>query len=482
MSTNLTHILKFYRFLFIFSVFSNSFSQTLINLEKWDEKALGTHSDSISILNNQYVDSYLPKLIQEANRKNSTDEDSINALSYIINFSRTYTQYQNKYLKNNGTRVSEGNNEERLSLLKSMQKDLEDATRLFPRYPRLTDYLMRIVNLIEQFYWQNQQWKNYLQYATNGLCLANPENKYSLYYRIGAAYSQLNESKFACAAYDSAIYYIFSFHEDSLRQKNNRFENILYRALFARANCEEKLFLDEAALRSWNHALLIAADTLKKGIEARIKRNQWDEGNLPAFEKYYTAQVQSSQNNLKAARMLLLEVIPELKTQPARNDVERTLSLIEYRLGYRFQALERIWKIITLYQPSSTVTAENDSVFTSYLQTYAQLCFLQGNYELFTLKRHQPAFIYLSKAAEINNVNQRQALFLLTYLLTGDKRDIIHVQKASEYGHRAWNFEEQELSLTYKQLLAQRLEWIYAQQGDFDEALHWRKAFLALKN
>ncbi|MBN2088170.1 hypothetical protein JW964_01075, partial [candidate division KSB1 bacterium] len=90
MSTNLTHILKFYLFLFIFSVFSNSFSQTLINLEKWDEKALGTHSDSISILNNQYVDSYLPKLIQEANLKISTNEDSINAFRYLVNFSKTF--------------------------------------------------------------------------------------------------------------------------------------------------------------------------------------------------------------------------------------------------------------------------------------------------------------------------------------------------------------------------------------------------------
>lgn len=482
MSIHFSTKFKFYFLFFVLFFVLNAFSQTLINLEKWTHTApQGALDDSISVYRNQFVDTYFERLIRETNQKICTNEDSAAAFKFVLNFSRTYQQYQNKFLK--GTpKDNEGASDERLSLLKTMQKDLEDAFRLYPAYPRLKLYLSNFLFLqYEQYYLRNEQWKNYLQVATNHLFLMPPENKYTLFSSIGAVYNRLNEYKLACAAYDSSITYLFNYYEDSLRQENKKFKNSLYISLLARANCEEKMLLDEAALRSWKHAALIAADTLKKGIDSRIRRNQWDDGNLPGFEKYYSAQLQMSQNNLKEARTQLLEVLPILKTPAARYDVERTLALNEYRLGYRYQALDRIYKIITSYKQSSPGTAENDSVYNSYLQTYAQLCLFQGNYEFFTLKRHLPAFIYLSKAAEIKNPNQRHALFLLTYLLTGDKRDIIHIQKASEYGHRAWNFEEQELSLANKKLLAQRLEWIYVQQGNFDQALDWRKAFLALE-
>lgn len=474
----------FYILFFILLFMSYSFPQTLINLDKWAEDAIkDSHVNTTSLFKNQYFDSYIEKIIQEAKNKTCTNDDSVNAYRHVINFSRIYQQYQTRYLKNDNGKTTESSDEDRLNLLKNMQKEIEEALRLFPEFPRLTTFFIFIYTQYEQFYLKKEQWKNYVQFATNHLFFINPEFKYGLFYSLGSMYTRLNEYHLACAAYDSAITCIFDFYEDSLSQNNRKFENTLFNCLYGRANCEEKLYLHEAALRSWEHVLFLATDSIKKGIESRIRRNQWDGGNLPAQEKYYAAQLQFRQNNLKEARTLMQEVIPQLKTKATRDEVERTLALVEFRLGYRYQALERMWKIITSYQrtqPEANTT--NDSVYNSYLQTYAQLCYSQGNYELFTLKRHRPAFIYLSKAAEINNINQRQALFLLTLILTGDKRDIIHIQKAREYGHRAWNFEEQELPLSYKRILAQRLEWIYAQQGDFDEALQWRKAFISLAN
>jgi hypothetical protein len=464
---------------------SYAFSQTLINLEKWTEDAAsGIRVDTVSLFKNQYIDSYLEKIIQEANSKIATKEDSIIAFRYMVNVSKNYQQYQAKYSKISTTKNEvEGSDEDRLNLLKAMQKETEEALRAYPAFPRIGNFIIFIYTQYEQFYYKKEQWKNYIQFATNHLFFINPENKYGLFLSLGSMYNRLNEYKLASTAYDSAIGCIFNFYEDSLRQKNRKFENLIINCLSGRANCEEKLFLHDAALRSWEHALSLAADSTKKGIMSRIRRNKWDGGNLPAQEKYYAAQVQFSQNNLKEARTILQGVLPQLRTKAASDEVERTLSLVEYRLGYRYQALDRIWKIITDYQERQPdITATNDSVYNSYLQTYAQLCFSQGSFELLTLKRHGPAYIYLSKAAEINNINQRQSLFFLTFLLTGDKRDIIHIQKASEYGHRAWNFEEQNLPLPYKKALAQRLEWIYAQQGDFDEALHWRKAFLSVAN
>ncbi len=485
MSTYLTKKIKCIFFFLILFFSSSAFSQTLINLEKWTEDAVaGIRVDTISLFKNQYVDSYLEKIIQEADSKIATKEDSIIAFRHIVNFSKNYQQYQAKYLKISTTKnEAEGSDEERLNLLKTMQKEIEEAFRAYPEFPRIGNYFIFIYAQYEQFYLKKEQWKNYIQFATNHLFFINPENKYGIFLSLGSMYNRLNEYKLACSAYDSAVCCIFNFHEDSLRQKIRKFENMIFNCLSGRANCEEKLFLHDAALRSWEHVLALAADSMKKGITSRIRRNQWDGGNLPAQEKYYAAQLQFRQNNLKAARTILQGVLPQLRTKAASDEVERTLSLVEYRLGYRYQALDRIWKIITDYQQRQPeVTATNDSVYNSYMQTYAQLCFSQGSFELLSLKRHGPAFIYLSKAAEINNINQRQALFFLTFLLTGDKRDIIHIQKASEYGHRAWNFEEQDLPLPYKKTLAQRLEWIYAQQGDFDEALQWRKAFLSVAN
>ncbi|MCI0511791.1 hypothetical protein L0128_01095 [candidate division KSB1 bacterium] len=446
-------------------------AQSQINLESRPQMVhFACILDSIDLMQNQYVTPVLTGLTQTPAITRISATDSLKVRELLIQFTRNYTTYSKM------TPATPAANEERFQLLSQMRLDIEAAVNLKPYDPAVLRTIRWTYVELERHYRAQEQWKNYLQVASNHLHLAEPKDRYRLWLLLGDAYNKLAAVPYACAAFDSASSILFKMYADSLENGPEHYRNTAFSCLSNRGSCEEKLYLHEAALRSWEYALQLAPVSQHAAIQTRIKRILlWDGGNLRAFEKRNAALVFFREKEYHAAKAALEALLPQLKTAAAQAEIKWWLALVDLNLGQHYVGLQQMWQILQEYAdvvPDSALA--QDSTYQNYLKIYAQRCFTQGRYEIENKHLHA-AYIYLSKAAEIKNPSQRLACLLIANLLSSDGNSIFHTDAVIRYGQFAWEHHEGLLPAGSKSTLARILSRAYRQNGDFTAATEWLK-------
>lgn len=451
------------------------YSQSRINAEKVVEPpAIKAAVDTVDLFNNAFIDTTLFRFFKDTTVKAVSFRDSLRTRDLLLQCNRNFGRYRN---------MEQSRRTEIWHLIEEMRTQVEEAIRLKPADATVRTYIKAVYSNIRTFYAQENDSLKSLQICTNLILLMPEKSLFQFYLLLGNNYIKLNEYEYARKAYNGAIDNIFTFYADSLENGRDLYRNYLLNALNGRANSEEALYEDELALISRQHSLIIAPEESKKGIENVIKlRLLWDDGNLRAYEKKNEALKLMREGELREAKTLFLEVLPELKTRSAEIEIQRLISNVELLMGDNYLAVERGRKIINNFPFDSPQfdSTEVDSIYQVYVDHYAQLCFTVG-YQEYQVQRLRNAYIYLAKAAELPSSSQSMACFLLTRLLLV-KNSILHSDQLIEFGLRAWNNEINPLTDIYKKQLASFLFQGYRQTGDFDAATQWFERWYTIGN
>lgn len=450
-------------------------AQSFINMDYLIKiKDPGQTQDKPYLFNNKYV-----KIKNVPFRHNSNDlkgsvsaRDSAQAYKLLVQASQNYRRFK-----------SEENEPAKLSLLKTMQPDLEQALRLHPNNKTIQQYLSLTYQLLSRSFEGAANWADYVLVNTRRMSLMEPKNNFSIYFSLGKAYLKLEEYDFGRAAYDSMVSNLFSFYEDSLMHGSQRFLRFLYLGLSGRGSCEEKLYLQEQALRSWRHALTVSPENNRAYIQGKIEKTLlWDGGNLLAIKKRNEAYIFYNEKKHKQAKAVFKEVLPQLQTDAAKTEINRLIAQIDFHfLENRYLGLNRMWKIVKNYphMDLSSDSLKTDSLFQIYKTDYANMCLRQGVQELNSHHRRR-AYIYLSKAAELEWHLQSSACFYMVYLLSNNAGShITHAEEIVKYGARAWGNQKNPLPESLRKQIATFISKAYQQKGDFEMAQVWlQKAYL----
>jgi hypothetical protein len=429
--------------------------------------------DSVTLFENKYLDNAFIKHLQNPPTARVSLADSLQVEQVILQIRGNIGAYGRLVREK-----QESDQTEKLALLRETNLILEKGIKLKPADSRLVRYLNLFYPAYEVLLRKQEDYRNFVEIATRHLHFSEPEKKFQLLFSLGDAYSRLNDFALSRCAYDQAVISLFEFYEDSLAAENQQYRTYLYRSLSGRGAAEEKLYLNSAALRSWRHALSVAPADQKNNIEAKINRTLlWDAGNLKAFEKRNQAMDLIRDKDYLNAKSQLIQLLPLLSTFQARAEINRLLAQIDFSFLENTDAgLERMQQIVLEFPQHITVSdSAVDSTYQDYLQTYAQLCYLQGVREM-RLERTRQAFIYFAKVAEFENKFQAQANFSLALLLSLDRNSVIHAEKIITCGLQAWNGN---LTENYRKNLANIISFAYQQQGNFEESVSWKNRALA---
>lgn len=432
---------------------------------------------SMSTTSNKYVDTSLWPYLNPDSSMVASAADSIKARAIIGEIAPDLRAFLriNEDLRKRKISSDEAD-QRRYPICKRIRPKLERVIRLNPFYRTAKNWLQVVYSILEKQFHTQKNWKEYIPIASNFLQILPEKNRYFFYGRIANVYYQLNESKLALDSYQSAITSLFDNYEDSLYTTNQKYMLPLLTYLTRRAQLQEKLYFIDAALISYNNLLLITQDDRQKeAIRRRIKRLQWDDRNINATQKREEAFSLYGEKKYEQAHTLFSELYDSLRTNAARDEINWWLARIEYiNLKQRYQGLERMWKIIKK-TPLDSTGMPIDSTYRRYLNTYAQMCLWQG-VEEFNLEHFRSAFIYFSKASEIEGEHQARCFYYLAYLVSLDYKSVQHAQRTIEYGQKAWALRN-DLNESEKKFLAQRISFAYKQSGDFDAALDWYKIY-----
>jgi len=461
----------------VFLVPASTFPQSRINVEKLIE--IDVSSDTVkspTLFQNAYIHTELLQYLAQETAVTVSLNDSLRANDFKLKAYRTFQNYQKTQEQNS--------DEANLTILETLKSDLEKAIQLNPNDRRVKLLLNFCYVRMEVILRNQERWKEYIQITTNRLQLTDPKIQYFSYISLGNVYSSLQEIALAREAFNRAVELLFEFYCDSLEDGNQKYLTALYGALRGRGTCEEKLYLDEAARRSMEHAVVIAPDEHKAGIQQQIEKTLlWDGGNLKALEKRNKALLLFQKKEYKTAKSLLAELLPQLKTFRARAEIERYIAQLEFfYLGSNYQALNRMWRIVKQY-PQQIAMSDTaiDSTYQIYSNTYAQMCYFQGIQEQ-RINRLRMAYIYFARAAEMESPSQYQAACNLAILLTTDSRNIMHADDVIHYGTQAWNNGNANLHHNLKRSLARSLARAYQQKGAFEKATEWLVSSYSIAN
>jgi len=444
--------------------------------DKADSKPL----DSASTTSSKYVDQSLWPYLNPDSSLFPSEMDSMKAAAIYRELIPDLSAY-NRISSNLRNRKisSEVANTRLQPIIQRLWPKMEEIIRLNPFHKSAKTWLgMVIYPSLERQFLAQEEWKNYIRIASN-LIQIHPENyHYNYYGKIANAYFQLDEVQEVLVNYRKGITSLFDTYEDSIYANQERYIAVLRFYMTRRWQIEESLSLIDAAIISLKNLLVIAPDDQKQILQRRLERLQWDDRNLNATRKKEKANQLWNDAKYEQTHAILENLLDSLRTEAAKDEINWLLARIEYNnLKQRYQALNRLWQVIKK-TPLDSMGMPVDSTYQRYITTYADLCIRQGVAEL-NLEHRRAAYIYFSRASEIEGRHQARCYYYLARLISLDPRSVKHTQRTIEYGQKAWDLRE-NLNDGERKYLARLISLAYQQSGEFDVALEWYKIYYQL--
>ena len=360
-----------------------------------------------------------------------------------------------------------------------MQQELHTAQKDLPANEYIPRYLNSIYTLSERYCAALHEWDTYLNlvnehYYRNAPCL-----QYVQLRQMAVAYTALEEHELAVSAYNFTLDRLQSCWHDSLQTPSPNFVNFFYSSQIGRARAAEKLMRIALVVQSLNAALPFAPAEQRPQIEIWLRRyDQWDNGNVAAFERFLQAVALYDDQNYPDAAHLLHDILPTLQTNEARIEVRLRLAQANYLCGERAQGLTDMAGIVnSLADLSPTVS---DSIENICRQIHAQYAYFQAQRE-YAAGHDTEAFAYFLLAGEVENRYRRMANYMIAVLTSRKGQALMPVDFVIEYALRAWEDDEKPLTTTQKITLAHILTQAYQQRGDFSSAAKWKQQRLDIE-
>ncbi len=231
---------------------------------------------------------------------------------------------------------------------------------------------------------------------------------------------------------------------------------------YLRSQGETKAKLYDAEQAIWylkKAGELTQSQAIQEELKKYIAWIEWDDGNIRASELRDVVINIEHQGDLKKARGQYLELLPMLKTQRARNEINWKIASIEFNsLKRKDTALRRMLQVVQQIQRQD----QADELSQIYLKDYAAMCYSVG-IDYLRDNQFRFAYMYLNQASQYEWDHRGDCYYQLALLSQANPAETIRNCK------KALEFVDQ-LSADQVKKINKMLAISYLRMGQFDMA------------
>ncbi len=158
-------------------------------------------------------------------------------------------------------------------------------------------------------------------------------------------------------------------------------------------------------------------------VDGVVEWIQWDGGNIQASEKRDEIALLEAQD-LQAAESAYGALLPTLSTQPARDEINWKLALVEANLGKTESAVVRLKHLVDR-APKRTDGTPEDPQYSRYFDAYGTLCYNLASENLREQRDKRSALTYYLQSASIAWENRARAYLEAAKILQNNTPEAI---------------------------------------------------------
>lgn len=219
------------------------------------------------------------------------------------------------------------------------------------------------------------------------------------------------------------------------------------------------------ALAALNVAMQLAPTEEDSAIvQTDIDFINWDNGNIAgSFSRDSLAALASAEQYVQAESGYLA-LMPNLRTQSARDHIDWRLAIVQYEMGKEEEAAERLMKLVERSEKNPDGRPV-DPDYQRYFDAYSTVTFNLGQRKLSERDR-RTAHIYFRQTATIPGQNQARANLLIADIVRNNLPEAIrHAQLAEQ--------DIELLNESDRKSLYALLTDLHRRNGDMDQARHY---------
>lgn len=309
----------------------------------------------------------------------------------------------------------------------------------------------------------------------NNFLLVDKSNPY-IYEKLGECYYALGDWDKSYKYFHEAekiLKIVSVFKYDADQKITTSFDTTRW-IYYLRRQGEAKAKLYDSDLSIYYLAqakLFSKSDSSKQDLQNILNWINWDDGNIRAAEIKDEILKIEDNRDYKKARSEYLKLLPQLRTQKPRNEINWKIASIEYnQLDRKKDAISRLFQVIQNVKTSQ----ELHPLHAIYLKDYAAMCYAIGM-EYFKENSLRLAYIYLYQASQINWQHKGECFFQLAILSRENPAETIRNCK------EALNYSKQLSDRKIKQIY-EMLAISYKRMGEFNLADNYFQNSVNYKN
>jgi len=298
-----------------------------------------------------------------------------------------------------------------------------------------------------------------------------------IYEVLGDNYAQVENYQLASENFNKAK----QTKKETARLSDYYFENNAYSAqdsldihLYAYYEGDSYINLFEAdeALDAFEEAKQWAPTEEDRELtQSEIEYINWDDGNIPASFARDSIITLEKNEQLAEAESGYRTLLPQLKTQSAKDEIDWRMAVVQYQNGKEEQAADRLMNLVQR-TPTDGNGAPSDSTYSRYFNDYGSICLNIGLRHL-SERNRSTALKYFQQSAKIEGQNKVRANLYIADLLSNNIQEAIkHAKRAEE--------EMQMLSEEDQKELLNLLTDLHRRDGNLEEARRYRELWSQL--
>ncbi len=294
-----------------------------------------------------------------------------------------------------------------------------------------------------------------------------------VYYALAENYFSLGNYRVAADNFDRAIRTLrdvvpLSDYYDEHGAMSQRDSSNLFIYTYYKGLSFLHLYNTPRSLAIFDEAMDLAlTEDDRQSVQSEIDFINWDNGNIRAsLEREHIITRLVNQGRMEEAEQRFKELMPDLRSDKARDEIDWRLAVVEYQNGKEKEAAERLLQLVSRSETNNDGLPTN-SDYMRYFNDYGLICFNIGQSYLAERDRRN-ALAYFMQSSKVNWRNRARAYLQIANILSNNVPESIRYATLAESERNSLNEQDQR---TLYSLLTD----LHRRNGDMDEARRYHQ-------